>query len=329
MHSAQTPPSIALLTRSEYFLEYRDALVGGFRRFGWQAVTAQDTEEVDARDCYLVIGIHLYPDISVPKHSKLFGIQTEQLPTPRVGTHWVLNRNYRVFAAVAGHYDLIFDWSLDHYEYLSRRINCRYLPYGCRLSETNTNVEECYDILFLGAPNERRRVFLSALAEHFALFPPGYGLWGEAKRDAILKSRICLNLHQVPCPCFEAMRIYDYLSMKKCVISESIVNPFPFQPGRDFISCNGVGDLVDAVANHLLNEHARRRIAEHGYDTARLHGLNTCVSMIISEIRREIAIDRPAWKKRSRLLLGKARLALHTGRKRLSSIYRTFRADTS
>ena len=275
MHDSDTPTirrryRIGVLFNTPYFAEYARHCVEGLSDCGYDAQPVTSFSPEPQCDAFLVIGIHLYPDVSFCANKAVVGIQTEQLPLSSSSDRQ-LRGNLKRFRAHRSFYDVVLDWNPSLYE---RGVGGQhFLPYACAVPKENPKNPE-YDLLFIGnvAQSPRRREYLHylrSLKNRFSLYPDFSPGFGERKRHAIHSSRICLNIHYYDGCGFEAPRMYDYLSHAAFVLSERSGSAFPFVVGRDFEEFRGKEELADKIQHFLDRPDERGRIARHGCDTAR------------------------------------------------------------
>jgi hypothetical protein len=156
--------------------------------------------------------------------------------------------------------------------------------------DTNASISgDEYDVLFVGKPtgiNNRREKILEKIDKKFKLYPKSYGLWGDEKRNAILSSKICLNIHFEFSYVFESPRIYEYIVNKRFVLSESIINSFPFEKGRHYETFNGF-NLIDKINHFLDDEKSRIKIQNEAYQMASNFPLKNSVNDMINVFELE------------------------------------------
>jgi hypothetical protein len=121
------------------------------------------------------------------------------------------------------------------------------MPFYYEPSDNILHTDYQYDILFYGAPNDRRKNILTALQQKYNLHI-GFA-FGE-QRDTLIKStRIIVNLHYYPNACIETARFNEVLRYNKLIISESSgdTDAYNRKLYADFV------DFVDVIKDDLSN----------------------------------------------------------------------------
>ena len=146
--------------------------------------------------------------------------------------------------------------------------------------------EQKYDLLFIGEAtgvDGRRERILNMLDRKYNLYPLKSNLWGEEKADAILNSKICLNLHFDNSLCCEYPRLGDYFANKKFVLSEKMYNFLPFIDGEDYVSFYE-GQLCKTIDYYLANPNEAKLIASNAFDKFSKFSLDEKVDMLLSPL---------------------------------------------
>ena len=121
------------------------------------------------------------------------------------------------------------------------------MPFYDEPSDNILHTDYQYDILFYGAPNDRRKNILTALQQKYNLHI-GFA-FGE-ERDTLIKSaRIIVNLHYYPNASVETARFNEVLRYNKLIISESSGDTDTYNRNlyADF------ADFVDVIKDDLSN----------------------------------------------------------------------------
>lgn len=171
-----------------------------------------------------------------------------------------------------------WDYSNKNAEYLKKEhvINTLYVPPGFTHSLSTgdlTNGSYIYsendkqiDVLFLGWDiHERRRLIRDAL------YGSGLRIWfvshldTEAMKQAIRKSKICLNLHYMDkLPCLETIRLNILLSNQACIVSEDIDDP-EINIYKDAVTVVPYDKIVQTCVDLVGDPTRRRRMALKSY----------------------------------------------------------------
>jgi hypothetical protein len=305
----ETNFSVSIIGSIDYFAEYIELIEKHFLELGH---IVQRNVSIGT-DVYIVINplFQRYKLKFTNKRNVYICIQTEQLNTPTEKGFLFLNSRMTNRTAIRKleKYDLIFDWSLGNYNYLSKYFDkVRYLPYtrfeDSKFYECHVIDEIQYDLIFIGDPSgidNRRKIILDKLKNEFNVFPNHNNLWGDEKIKAIQKSKICLNLHFDHSMTFESNRFYDYISQKKLVISEFVSNPHPLEDGVHFISFNSIEDLIRKVKYYLENDSISDSIALNAHNYLKQNTFAKSFNLLYNSIRVELE-DKQLFKLRAILL---------------------------
>lgn len=86
-------------------------------------------------------------------------------------------------------------------------------------NKIKNNFETIYDVFFYGLENKRRKDILNKLSEIFNI-KIGFRIYGKARDDIIIKSKIIINLHYYDDCALESCRLNEILQYNKIIISE-------------------------------------------------------------------------------------------------------------
>lgn len=142
---------------------------------------------------------------------------------------------------------------LGYYEYLGRDLG----------------IPRDIDVLFLGVLSQRRhRQALDYLKGRGVRVKAAGGwddpdCWGESRTNLINRSTIFLNLQRHPGK-LSGQRMILGMANRSMVISEPIVNPEPYIPGRHFVSAT-LDEMPETIEQFLHDDAARDRIADAGH----------------------------------------------------------------
>ena len=293
--------------KAGYFQVYGDQCAAWFRSFGWQVTCSPDLRDAVGADVLIVIGINFYPVVPPGGRCLRIGIHTEQLPLPE-DTDWSLRRNCARLRSLHRYYDLIVEWSPANYCKFPRAIEAVLLPYGCAPLPVLPDRQPDYDVLFLGNPEGtggRRRRLLDLLKARFNVCPRHHA-WGAEKDDLVARSAICLNLHQFDSLSYESPRFFELLSAGVCLVSEPVLDSFPFVAGRDYRVFSSSHDLPVLIAELLADSNARRRLALHGYAVAQKFLFEYQFGLLERELRRRLGCRHSELQRLSRWSLARA-----------------------
>lgn len=123
------------------------------------------------------------------------------------------------------------------------------------------------DLLWYGAPNDRRREILAAIFEAKMMVKRLDGVYGRGRDHWIGRARIVLNLHFYEPAIFEVFRVAHLLANKKCVITENGGHDVGLEELAKSACLSVPRDsIVDACRTLLHDEPARRAQAQRGYE---------------------------------------------------------------
>jgi hypothetical protein len=124
---------------------------------------------------------------------------------------------------------------------------------------------EDIDVLFYGIFSQRRRAVLDALRARGLRVEWLLGLYGPARDAMIARSKIVINMHLHEAQVFEIVRVSYLLANRRTVVSERGAHPTDEADLESGIAFAAYDELVDRCVELLGDEHARRELAERGY----------------------------------------------------------------
>jgi hypothetical protein len=157
------------------------------------------------------------------------------------------------------------------------------LGYTSAWDRFSAGAERDIDVAFLGGATERRERILGRCAPLLArhrcrlvlgdnsrpnLASSGSFVAGADKLDLLARSRVLLNLHRHSEPYFEWVRVLEAIHCGAAVVSEWSRDYEPLLPGEHFLSARPEA-LAEVAESLLLDEEARRRIANQAYEYIR------------------------------------------------------------
>ena len=224
---------------------------------------------------------------SKTKNTLYCALQTEQIYNPYdLGFNFFYRFNTRFsMKKILNCFDIIYDFSINNAKYLSQKFKkYRYFHYGhSDLMTRNTDVNEEYDLFFIGSINDRRKNILDKLSQKYSIYPLSEELWGDNLYIAMRKCRICLNIHYDDAMTFESFRIIEYFANERFVISEYIQNSYPFIAGEDYIQFDQQ-NLEKIVDFYLKNPEARLKIAMNATLKSKDNSLDKSINKIYNEL---------------------------------------------
>jgi hypothetical protein len=141
---------------------------------------------------------------------------------------------------------------------------CRigYVPELTRIPACEPDV----DVLFYGSLNDRREVIIDDLSTAGVRVKTLFGVYGRERDAWIARSRIVLNHHYYEFGRFEIIRVSYLLANRKCVVSETGIDPDLESPFREAVTFGKYDELVDICLRLLSDADRRRILAQRGFD---------------------------------------------------------------
>ena len=136
-----------------------------------------------------------------------------------------------------------------------------YVPELTRISPADEDI----DVLFYGAPYERRYAVLRDLHDRGLRVKWLSGVYGPSRDAWIARSKIVLNIHYWEAKIFEITRVSYLLANRRAVVSERGADPALERDVESGVAFADYDGLVDRCVELLSDERARRELAERGY----------------------------------------------------------------
>ena len=136
-----------------------------------------------------------------------------------------------------------------------------YVPELTRIAPAPEDI----DVLFYGAPYERRYAILRDLHDRGLRVKWLSGVYGASRDAWIARSKIVLNIHYWEAKIFEITRVSYLLANKRAVVSERGADPTLERDVESGVAFADYDGLVDRCVELVGDERARRELAERGY----------------------------------------------------------------
>ena len=136
-----------------------------------------------------------------------------------------------------------------------------YVPELTRIAPAAEDV----DVLFYGAPYERRYAVLRDLHDRGLRVKWLSGVYGAGRDAWIARSKVVLNLHYWEAKIFEITRVSYLLANRRAVVSECGADPALERDLASGVAFADYDELVERCVELLGDERARRELAERGY----------------------------------------------------------------
>ncbi|UQX10580.1 hypothetical protein [Candidatus Mycobacterium methanotrophicum] len=137
-----------------------------------------------------------------------------------------------------------------------------YVPELTRIAPAAEDV----DVLFYGAPYERRYAVLRDLHDRGLRVKWLSGVYGAGRDAWIARSKVVLNLHYWEAKIFEITRVSYLLANRRAVVSECGADPALERDLESGVAFADYDELVERCVELLGDERARRELAERGYE---------------------------------------------------------------
>jgi hypothetical protein len=241
------------------FREIAEAVHHGLLALGHDSVLTNRLDLHDRRTIVLGANHVIHYDLEVPKNPIFYNLEQlgQDSPWMAMPAFIDLFRRYPTW-----------DYSPANIEYLATvglprptHVPIGYVPELTRI----TPAAEDIDVLFYGIPNERRYAVLRDLHDRGLRVKWLLGALGASRDAWIARSKIVLNVHYWEAKIFEIARVSYLLANRRVVVSERGADPAlecDLESGVAFADYDG---LVDRCVELLGDEHARRDLAERGY----------------------------------------------------------------
>jgi hypothetical protein len=259
------------------YRELAETLVFGFRRLGHQADIALNLFDPAATN--ILMHCHEMADEHVkrmPAGSIVFNLEQVEDRlfdwAPKL-KHFLMNYE-------------VWDYSRQNVERLKDLVpRIHYLPVGWEpeLTRIERAPIQDIDVLFYGAPTERRMAIIEGLRARKVNAQFVFGVYG-AERDALIaRSKIVLNLHHTEAQVFEIVRVSYLLANKKAVVSE-LSRESDIEPDlRDAIVGVHYDKIIDACRSLIANKAKRRALETQGYKRMSARRQSTSLSELLAK----------------------------------------------
>jgi hypothetical protein len=253
-----SPPNFQ---HSKAFDEVAEGLHHALLALGHDSVLTNRLDLDERRTIVLGGNLLVRNGLEPPKNPIFYNLEQlgDDLPSMTLPAFFDLFRRYPTW-----------DYSQANVEYLAALglprptyVPIGYVPELTRIAPAHEDI----DVLFYGAPYERRYAILRDLHDRGLRVKWLSGVYGVSRDAWIARSKIVLNLHYWEAKIFEITRVSYLLANKRAVVSERGADPTlesDVESGVAFAEYDG---LVDRCVELLEDERARRELAERGYQT--------------------------------------------------------------
>ena len=247
--------------------------------------------------------------IDKPKHTKLLAYNLEQSPIEDHCSGWASMR----LSEIAG-YGPYFDYIVHEspskkHDVCSLGLRTLHLdlPYHPVLDSfvQHDIKKKIYDVFFIGAGNDRRGKIVEDLKKEGVTFAPApipqaYG--NDFKREMVLRSKLCLNVHFSEMEYFEKPRLmYDFFVNKATVLSEKILFPESFKNLEDLYMAKYNNMVPLTLLTLKKYDENMIKTGEHAYNTftTQYHYEKVIMSFLEELCYKETKFSQQACNKKS------------------------------
>ncbi|MEB3064605.1 hypothetical protein [[Mycobacterium] zoologicum] len=244
---------------SKAFDEVAEGLHHALLALGHESVLTNRLDLDDRRSIVLGGNVLVRHGLKPPKNPIFYNLEQlgEDLPSATLPAFFDLFRRYPTW-----------DYSQANIDYLAAlglprpiHVPIGYVPELTRI----TPAPEDIDVLFYGAPYERRYAVLKDLHNRGLRVKWLSNVYGTARDAWIARSKIVLNMHYWDAKIFEIARVSYLLANKRAVVSERGDDPALEHELESGVAFADYEDLVDRCVELLGDEDARRELAVRGY----------------------------------------------------------------
>src|ERR1700733_8081722 len=263
---------------SRAFDEVAEGLHHALLALGHDSVITHRLDLDDRRTIVLGGNLLVRNGLKPPKNPIFYNLEQlgDDLPSMTLPAFFELFRRYPTWDYSQANIERLAALGLPRPTY----VPIGYVPELTRISPAPEDV----DVLFYGAPYERRYAVLKDLHDRGLRVKWLSGVYG-ANRDAwIARSKIVLNIHYWEAKIFEITRVSYLLANRRAVVSERGADPTLERDLESGVAFADYHQLVDRCVELLGDERARRELAEEGYQAFAARDLVAVVDRALSEL---------------------------------------------
>ena len=210
--------------------------------------------EIESDNIYIFVGIHyvVYPLIDLPN---VYYINLEQMTIDGSNTQKNLLRDLINFKCNSSYLNLL-DYSAGNISIINQYgIESKYVPYQVNHEEIY-NYDKELDYVFCCTVNERKLYIFNQLKRFFpkSEFIGDPPIWGHARDEILLKSKILINIHHEE----KEYNIIEEIRITRCILNKIIVisepskysEKYPLNSYIIFVNYNEVIEKTKDVLNN-------------------------------------------------------------------------------
>ena len=251
-----SPPNFQ---HSRAFDEVAEGLHLALLALGHESVLTNRLDLDDRRTIVLGGNLLVRNGLEPPKNPIFYNLEQlgDDLPSMTLPAFFDLFRRYPTWDYSQANIERLAALGLPRPTY----VPIGYVPELTRIAPAHEDI----DVLFYGAPYERRYAILRDLHDRGLRVKWLSGVYGASRDAWIARSKIVLNLHYWEAKIFEITRVSYLLANRRAVVSERGADPTLERDVESGVAFAEYDGLVDRCVELLGDERARRELAERGY----------------------------------------------------------------
>jgi hypothetical protein len=244
---------------SKAFDEVAEGLHFALLALGHDSVVTSRLDLDDRRTIVLGGNLLIRHGMEPPKNPIFYNLEQlgDDLPSTTLPAFFDLFRRYPTWDYSQANIERLAALGLPRPTY----VPIGYVPELTRI----TPAPEDIDVLFYGAPYERRYAVLKDLHDRGLRVKWLTGVYGASRDAWIARSKIVLNLHYWEAKIFEITRVSYLLANRRAVVSERGADSTLERELASGVAFADYDELVDRCVELVGDERARRELAERGY----------------------------------------------------------------
>ena len=251
-----SPPNFQ---HSRAFDEVAEGLHHALLALGHDSVVTNRLDLDDRRTIVLGGNLLVRNGLEPPKNPIFYNLEQlgDDLPSMTLPAFFDLFRRYPTWDYSQANIERLAALGLPRPTY----VPIGYVPELTRIAPAPEDI----DVLFYGAPYERRYAVLRDLHDRGLRVKWLSGVYGASRDAWIARSKIVLNIHYWEAKIFEITRVSYLLANRRAVVSERGADPTLERDVESGVAFADYDGLVDRCVELLGDERARRELAEQGY----------------------------------------------------------------
>jgi hypothetical protein len=244
---------------SKAFDEVAEGLHHGILALGHDSVVTNRLDLDDRRTIVLGGNLLVRHGLEPPKNPIFYNLEQlgDDLPSMTLPAFFDLFQRYPTWDYSQANIERLAGMGLPRPTY----VPIGYVPELTRIAPAPEDI----DVLFYGAPYERRYAILRDLHDRGLRVKWLSGVYGASRDAWIARSKIVLNLHYWEAKIFEITRVSYLLANRRAVVSERGADPTLERDLETGVAFADYDELVDRCVELIGDERARRELAERGY----------------------------------------------------------------